>query len=166
LHPRVSPRAMTERKTPTPPPSKPLLHGYRALYDVPPKARFARTAVNSTALYAIPLHVSRIVRHTCKLPSFLAYKRRGSPLAAGGRRTDSTHLYTFRLHRDIGTRLNQTSGIWRLLLLSRLACSAPLQANGATQYSASSTPLLDVRPPAGTRINIVSPSCLAPAIER
>jgi hypothetical protein len=45
LHPRISTWADTERATPTPPPSKPLLDGYRARHDVPQEARFARTAV-------------------------------------------------------------------------------------------------------------------------
>jgi hypothetical protein len=41
--------------------------------------------------------------------------------------------------------------------LSRLTCSRPTTGTtGAEQYSASSTPLLDVRPSAGTRINLVS----------
>jgi hypothetical protein len=34
----------------------------------PTGARFTRTAINSTALYAIPPHVVRTVRHACKLP--------------------------------------------------------------------------------------------------
>jgi hypothetical protein len=68
LHPRVSARATTERKTSTPPPSKPLLDGYRARHDVPPEARFARTTIYSTTLYAIPSHVARTVRHACELP--------------------------------------------------------------------------------------------------
>jgi hypothetical protein len=59
-HPRISTRAATERATPTPPPSKPLLDGYRARHDVPPEARFARTAVYSTTLYAIPPHVDKV----------------------------------------------------------------------------------------------------------
>jgi hypothetical protein len=44
-HPRISTWSDTEQATPTPPPSKPLLDGYRARHDVPPEARFARTAV-------------------------------------------------------------------------------------------------------------------------
>jgi hypothetical protein len=39
-----------------------------------------------------------------------------------------------------------TSGTLKTSLLSRLACSTPLQAHSAPQYSAPSTPLLDVRP--------------------
>jgi hypothetical protein len=67
--PRVSARATTERKTPTPPPSKPLLGRHRARHDAPPEARFARTAVYSTVLCSIPSHVARTVRHACKLPA-------------------------------------------------------------------------------------------------
>jgi hypothetical protein len=67
-HPRISTRAATKRATPTPPPSKSLLDGYRAHHDVPPEARFARTAIYSTMLYAIPPHVDKTVWHACKLP--------------------------------------------------------------------------------------------------
>jgi hypothetical protein len=67
-HPRVSVWTTTPRKTSTPPPSKPLLGGHRACHDAPPEARFARTTVHSVALCAIPPHVTRIVRHACKLP--------------------------------------------------------------------------------------------------
>jgi hypothetical protein len=49
-HPRISTRAATKWATPTPPPSKSLLDRYRAHHDVPPEARFARTAVYSTTL--------------------------------------------------------------------------------------------------------------------
>jgi hypothetical protein len=67
-HPRISTRAATEWATPTSPPSKPLLAGYRTRHDVLPEARFARTAVYSTALYVIPPHIDKTVRHACKLP--------------------------------------------------------------------------------------------------
>jgi hypothetical protein len=44
---------------------------------------------------------------------------------------------------------------------------APLyEHHGALQYSAMSAHLLGVRPATGTRINLVSHCCLAPAIER
>jgi hypothetical protein len=59
-----------------------------------------------------------------------------------------------------------TYGTWRPDLLSRHACSPLYEHHGATQYSALSTPLLDVRPPAGTRIKTSVTSCLAPTIER
>jgi hypothetical protein len=38
-------------------------------------------------------------------------------------------------------------GTWKLRFLSRLACTCPTTSTpGAEQYSATSTPLLDVRP--------------------
>jgi hypothetical protein len=58
-----------------------------------------------------------------------------------------------------------TYGTWRPDLLSRLACSPLYEHHGATQYSALSTPLLDVRPAAGTRIKTSVTSYLAPTIE-
>jgi hypothetical protein len=58
-HPRVHVRATTKQAIPTTPPSKPLLDGYRARHDAPPDARFARTAVYSTTLYTMPLHVDK-----------------------------------------------------------------------------------------------------------
>jgi hypothetical protein len=91
LHPRVNVRTTTKREISTSPPSKPPLDKHRACHDAPPEARFARTAVYSTTLCAIPPHVVSIVRHACKLPP-LAYKRRGSPLAAGGRHIALTHM--------------------------------------------------------------------------
>jgi hypothetical protein len=62
-HPRANVRTTTKRVTPTPPPSKPLLDRYRARHGAPPDARFARMAVYSVALYAMPPHVDKIVRH-------------------------------------------------------------------------------------------------------
>jgi hypothetical protein len=58
-HCQRPPRALSEplRSTTTPLPSKPLLFGHRTLHDAATGARFARTAINSTALFAIPQHV-------------------------------------------------------------------------------------------------------------
>jgi hypothetical protein len=52
-------RALSEplRSTTTPLPSKPFLFGHRTRHDVATGARFARTAINSTALFTIPQHV-------------------------------------------------------------------------------------------------------------
>jgi hypothetical protein len=58
-HPRANVRTTTTRATPTPPPSKTLLDGYRAHHDAPPDARFARMAVYSTTLYTMPLHIDK-----------------------------------------------------------------------------------------------------------
>jgi hypothetical protein len=57
----------------------------------------------------------------------LAYKRRRRSLPAGGRRKLITRFSAF-IH-DIGTLPQSTlRGTWRLLLLSRPACSSPLRA--------------------------------------
>jgi hypothetical protein len=58
-YPRVNVRTATKQATPTSPPSKPLLDGYRARHDAPLDTRFARKAVYSVALYAMPLHVDK-----------------------------------------------------------------------------------------------------------
>jgi hypothetical protein len=84
-HPRISMRVVTKRASPTPPPSKPLLDRYRARHDVPPEARFARTAIYSTALYAMPPHVDKTVRHACKLPLPWPIKEGQSPGRRGRR---------------------------------------------------------------------------------
>jgi hypothetical protein len=62
-HPRVLTQAAIERATSTPPPSKPLLNAHRTRRDAPPETRFARTAVYSMALYAMPPHIDKTVRH-------------------------------------------------------------------------------------------------------
>jgi hypothetical protein len=49
-------------------PLKPLLGAHRTHHDAPPEAGFARMAVYSMALYAMPPHVARTVCHACKLP--------------------------------------------------------------------------------------------------
>jgi hypothetical protein len=66
-HPRVLTWAALERATSTPPPSKPHLDAHRTRHDAPLEARFARTAVYSMALYAMPPYIARTVRHACKL---------------------------------------------------------------------------------------------------
>jgi hypothetical protein len=152
-HPRISMRVVTKRAPPTPPPSKPLLDGYRARHDVPPEARFARTAVYSTALYAMPPHIDKTVRHACKLPLPWPIKEGQSPGRRGA--TDSTHSHAFCLHRDIGTRLNQrTSGTWRPGLLSHLACAPPpLQALRCNAIQCLEHTTARRTTTAGTRIN-------------
>jgi hypothetical protein len=81
----------------------------------------------------------------------LAYKRRGGPLAAGGRQMVAD-LHIFAFTTILVSRLNQTSGTWRPHLLSRHTCSPLYKHYGATQYSALSTPLLGVRLTTRTRI--------------
>jgi hypothetical protein len=94
LHPRVSIRTMTKRGISIPPPSKPLLGGYRARHDAPPEARFARTAVHSVALSAMPSHVARKVRHACKLPPPWPIKGGAVPWPQGDDRSTHTRTLT------------------------------------------------------------------------
>jgi hypothetical protein len=60
-HHQRLPRARLETplSTTTPPPSKSPLFKHRARHDAMTEARFARTTVNSPALYAIPSHVAK-----------------------------------------------------------------------------------------------------------
>jgi hypothetical protein len=144
LRPRASIRTTTKREAHTPPPSKPLLDGYRARHDALPAARFSRTAIYSATLCAIPLHVIRIVWHVCKLPP-LVYKRRGQSPSRRGR-TESTHANAHCLHHDIGTCFKHTSGTWGPASFPTSLVAPLCKHHRATQYSATSTPLLDVRP--------------------
>jgi hypothetical protein len=47
------------RSTTTPPPSKPLLYEHRTRHDASTGAGFARTAISSVALLAMPPHVGK-----------------------------------------------------------------------------------------------------------
>jgi hypothetical protein len=165
-HPRVLSRAVAEQGTSTPPPSKPLLDAHGTRHDTLPEVRFAKTTVYSVALYAMPSHVARTVRHAYKLLPPCPIKGEAVPQPQGtGRRTTITCTLS-AFTTILALALISTSGTWRHDLLSHLACSPLYEHHGATQYSAPSTPLLDVRPPAGTRIKPSVTSCLPPAIER
>jgi hypothetical protein len=78
-------RTTTKREASMPPHSKPFLDSYSALHDVPPEARFARTAFYSTALYGIPPHVAKTVRHDCQLLPPWPIKGVAVPQPQGGR---------------------------------------------------------------------------------
>jgi hypothetical protein len=163
---RVLTRTTIEQVTPTLPPSKPLLGTHRTRHDTPPDARFARTTVYSMTLYTMSLHVDEIVRHACKLSPPWPIKGGAVPQPQGGGDRERT-LARFPLsprywHLPQSVPLGPGG-----LTSSPASLVAPLcKHHGATQYSAPSTPLLDVRPPAGTRIKHSVTSCLAPAIER
>jgi hypothetical protein len=59
-----------------------------------------------------------------------------------------------------------TPGTWKPRFLSRLACSSPTTGTpGAEQYSAMSTPLLDVRPTGRNQDKPRVYYCLASTIE-
>jgi hypothetical protein len=104
-------------------------------------------------------------RHACKLLSPWPIKGGAVPQPQGGGRLAITHTLS-AFTTILALASITTSRTWRPALLSRLACSPLYEHHGATQYSAPSTPLLDVRPPAGSRIKISVTSCLAPTIER
>jgi hypothetical protein len=158
-------RATTERMTHTPPPSKSLLDGYRACHDDPPEARFTTTAVYSAALYATPPHIDKIVRHACKLPPPWPIKGGAVPWPQGDDEQHSVaHFPPSPRYWHLASI--KTSGTWRLLLLSHLACSAPLQASRCNAIQCLEHTPAGCTAPARTRINPVSTSCLAPAIER
>jgi hypothetical protein len=145
-HPRANVRTTTTRATPTSPPLKPLLDGYRAHHDAPPDARFARTAVYSMAVRTMPLHVDKTVRHTCKLPPPWPIKGGAVPQPQGddgqcslARFPPSPRYWHLPQSVPVGPG-GSTS--------SPASLVAPLcKHHGATQYSASSTSMLDVRPP-------------------
>jgi hypothetical protein len=154
-HPQTYVWATTKWEIPTTPPSKPLLDGYRARHDAPPYARFARMAAYSTTLYTMPLHVDITVQHACKLPPPCPIKGGAVPQPQGedGQRSRA--------------RFSPSPRYWHLTQSVPLGPRGPASSpaslvaplckhHGATQYSASSTSLLDVRPPAGTRISPVS----------
>jgi hypothetical protein len=62
----------------------------------PAGARFARTTVNSATLLAMPSHVGKIVRHTCKLLSPWPIKGGAIPQPQGGQQRRSAYLHAFR----------------------------------------------------------------------
>jgi hypothetical protein len=95
----------------------------------------------------------------------LCKRRRWSP-GHGGRRRTATHSH-LRLHLQYWhlTSINP-QGPGGFSSSPALLVALLYEHHGALQYSATNTPLLDVRPTAGTRINPVSRHCLASAIKR
>jgi hypothetical protein len=87
------------------------------------------------------------VWHACKSLSPWPIKGSVIPQPQGTRRR-ITITYTFSAFATILALASiNTSGTWRPGLLSRHASSPPIyEHHGATQYSAPSTPPLDVRP--------------------
>jgi hypothetical protein len=87
------------------------------------------------------------VRHACKLLPPWPIKGEVVPKPQGTRRRIAIARTLSAFTMILALASINTSGTWRPGLLSRHACSPPLyEHHGATQYSASSTPLLDVRP--------------------
>jgi hypothetical protein len=87
------------------------------------------------------------VRHACKLLSPWPIKGRAIPLQRGRRRGRIENARMLSAFTTILALASiNTSGTWRPGLLSRHACSPLYEHHSATQYSAPSMPLLDVRP--------------------
>jgi hypothetical protein len=77
------------------------------------------------------------------------------------------YTYTFFAFTTIlASRLNQTSGTWRHALLSRHACSSPLQAPRCSVIQCLEHTPTGRTAPTGIRITLVSPSCIALVIKR
>jgi hypothetical protein len=117
------------------------------------------------ALHNMPLHVDEIVWLTCKLLPPWPIKGEAVPQPRGddGKKSHARFPPSPRYrHLPQSVPLGPGGPV-----SSPATLVAPLyEHHGATQYSSPSTPLLDVRPPAGTRIKISVTSCLAPTIER
>jgi hypothetical protein len=129
-----------------------------------PRLTFARTTIKSQN--CVPYHnaTPKAMRHNCNcLP--LVYKRRRHPPNRGGR----THAQplTHPPSLTILALASITSQGLGGFSSSPTSLVTPLyEHHGALQYSATSAHLLDVWPTVGTRINIMSHCCFAPAIER
>jgi hypothetical protein len=146
--PQACPQTKTGRSTTTPLPSKPRRHDRNEI-------RQDDRQLHDTAHHAFIR--KRILRHACKSLSPWPIKGRVIPQPQGGHDNREQHTRTHPASTTILALASTSfSGTWRPDLLSLLACSPLYEHHGATQYSASSTPLLDVRPPAGIRINPVS----------
>jgi hypothetical protein len=126
------------RRTTTPRP-------HRTRHDAPPEARFARTVVYSMALYVMPPHVARTVRHACKLLPPLPIKGGAVPQPQGDDEQRSLAHFSpspryWHLPQSVPLGPGGPAS-------SPASLVAPLcKHHGAPQYSAPSTPLLDVRP--------------------
>jgi hypothetical protein len=111
----------------------------------------------------------RIVRHTCKLLSPWPIKGGAVPQPRGAEKKEGDERRTLiRLSPFtpiLALASISTSGTWRTSLLSCLACSTPLQAPRCNAIQCHEHIPAGRTTWAGTRINLVSPSCLAPAIE-
>jgi hypothetical protein len=141
----VGPWTAAGRSTTTSPPSKPLLCGHKTRHD------WNEIRQDGRQLHGTARHASthrRIVRHACKSPSPWPIKGRAIPQPQGTTGDDEERS---------PTRSPPSPRYWHSpqsipLGLGGQASSpttlvAPLYEHyGAKQYSAPSTPLLDVRP--------------------
>jgi hypothetical protein len=109
------------------------------------KIRLGSRQLRDTARHAFAR--KRIVRHACKLPSPWPIKGGAIPQPYGGEDRDERHSHAFRLslrHWHLPQSIPLGPGGPASFPASLVT---PLcKHHGATQYSALSTPLLDVRP--------------------
>jgi hypothetical protein len=105
------------------------------------------------------------VRRTCKLLSHWPIKGGAVPQPQGGSETNDMLTRLSPFTPILALASINTSGTWRTSLLSHLACSTPLQAPRCNAIQCLEHIPAGRTAPAGTRINLVSPDCLAPAIE-
>jgi hypothetical protein len=127
--------------------------------------RFVRTTVKwqvpcaSTAT----LHLKPCGTAENRLP--LVYKMRRWPPSRGaghGHSNSPVRTHSRYWHLPQSCSINHLAGTWGHPRLSRLtACSPLYEHHSAVQHSAASAHLLDVRPTAGTRINLMSPLLLS-----
>jgi hypothetical protein len=120
--------------------------------DAPRRPDWSRIRQDGRQLRGNARHTStrrKTVRYACKLLSPWPIKGGADPQPRGGgdkgRRTTITHTLS-AFSTILALASINTSGTWRPGLLSHHACSPLYEHHGAKQYSAPSTPLLDVRP--------------------
>jgi hypothetical protein len=117
--------------------------------DAPRRPDWNKIRQDGRQLRGTARHAStrrRIVWHACKSLSPWPIKGRAIPQLQETRRQIAI-IYTLSAFATILALASiNTSGTWRPGLLSPHACSPLYEHHSATQYSAPSTPLLDVRP--------------------
>jgi hypothetical protein len=156
----------------------PEKHTLRILldFDVSRVMYFPEFPNNGRPLYTVARRAptrSQVARRACNSPPPWPIKGEASPQPRGtGGRSGEEQAQLNTTHRALTLLFSHnisshSLGTWRPRFLSRLACTCPTTSTpGAEQYSATSTPLLDVRPPsAGTRIKPCVICCLASTIE-
>jgi hypothetical protein len=109
----------------------------------------------------------RIVWHICKLPSPWPIKGGVIPQPRGTTDRDDRHTHTpFALAMILALASINISGTWRPSLLSRQACSPPLQAPWCNAIQCPEHATAGCTAPAGTRIKPSVISCQHRTIER
>jgi hypothetical protein len=140
--------------TPAQPPSKPPLDRHKSYHDAcRDEIHWDGHRITGTVRHAATQQLKSHSTIVNRLP--LVYKRRRRPPSCGGR--GIAHSLTFPPSLTILALASIRPQGLRGFSSSPALLVAPLyEHHGALQYSATSAPLLDVRPAARTRINHVS----------